>query len=560
MIFDKTTILGSSTEYKYFGSNLYNYKKIKTLKVEGFLIDDSIVDTESTANNAAIDGFLSTATMESVEINEEDFGTGKLTQISFSDDDLSPNLKKVSATIEIYEDPLTIDGGGGGDDSLNSLFTSANSTKFLESLSESFSFSESVSSKTFNYSVDILYLDDESNNPLALSQTLALALIDKALANQLIDGYNADPTEYKLYRTESIDEISRSYSLSHQYDFVKPLDGEESSTEVQFDKTIETSVSTDRNGITTVTEKGVIRNVGQIVNSSMSNLKTAATTQIETNSFARCQTAFSAFVGNAANTGITDTPYSAANPLVEKRISVVRDIDERNLTINYTVTYSNDISIQDTHSWSYNHEIKKTESFYLISERGQIVGDGKPFPVGNSSIDVAKTAWDTVYDGIKQRVETVFRDNTIEFRELFISSEDVNYSEIDGTITYAFTYSSEPKEGDPTQITTKNNVTHSYPVDLKNNFNILKDTQISQKLNLATVGNTTLNMQLRGQKETTFQDYIGFVNENISKYTPNEELIHISSAPKISFTPKKNLMTFSINWNWLREVADIDDI
>jgi len=557
MIFDKTTILGSSTEYKYFGSNLYNYKKIKTLKVEGFLIDGSVLGEESTANNTAIDGFLSTATMESVDINGKNFGTGKLTQISFSDDDLSPNLKKVSATIEIYEDPLTIDGGGGGDDSLNSLLSSTNSTKFLESLSESFSFSESVSSKTFDYSVDILYLDDETNNRLDLSQTLALALIEKALANQLIDGYNADETEYKLYRTENIDEISRSYSLSHKYDFVKPSSSEDATTH---DRTIETSVSTDRNGITTVTEKGVIRHIGTINATSMEELETEATNQIETDSFTRCETAFQGFDGDADNTGITSTPYGSPNPLVDKRISVVRDIDERNLTINYTVTYSNDISIQDTYSWSYNHEIKKTESFYLVSERGQIVGDGKPFPIGSSSIEVAKTAWDTVYDGIKERIEAEFKDNTIDFRQIFISTEDVNYSEIDGTITYAFTYSSEPKEGDPEKITTKNTVTHSYPVDLKNNFNILKDTQISQKLNLATVGNTTLNMELRGQKETTFKEYIGFVNENISKYTPDEELTHISSSPKISFTPKKNLMTFSINWNWLRKVADIDDI
>jgi len=549
MIFDKTTILGSSTEYKYFGSNLYNYKKIKTLKVEGFLIDGSVLEEESSTNIATIDDFLDTATMESVTINEVDFGTGKLTQISFSDDDLSPNLKKVSATIEIYENSIT-----AGDDGLNSLFASTN---FLESLSESFSFSESISNKSFNYSVNILYLDSETNDPLDLSQTLAIDLIAKALASQLIDGYNPSLTGYKLYCTENIDEISRSYSLSHQYDFVKRDTGED---DVNFDKTIDTSVSTGQDGITKVTEKGVIRHIGPITASSMGELKTEATTQIETNSFARCRTAFQGFDGDADNTGITSTPYDSPNQLVDKRISVVRDINERNLTINYTVTYSNDISIQDTYSWSYNCEIKKTESFYLISERGQIVGDGKPFPAGNSSIDVAKTAWDTIKADIQTRVETEFRNNTIDFRQIFISSEDVNYSEIDGTITYAFTYSSEPKEGNPEEITTKNTVTHSYPVDLKNNFNILKDKQISQKLNLATVGNTTLNMELRGQKESAFTDYATFVNSNISKYTPDEELLHISSAPKTSFTPKKNLMTFSVTWSWLREVADIDDI
>ena len=66
-------------------------------------------------------------------------------------------------------------------------------------------------------------------------------------------------------------------------------------------------------------------------------------------------------------------------------------------------------------------------------------------------------------------------------------------------------------------------------------------------------------MELRGEKESSFSNYIGFINSNVSSYTPDEEFLHIS-APKISFNPKKNLMTFSVYWNWLREFADIDDI
>ena len=107
------------------------------------------------------------------------------------------------------------------------------------------------------------------------------------------------------------------------------------------------------------------------------------------------------------------------------------------------------------------------------------------------------------------------------------------------------------------KITTKNTVIHSYPVDLKNNFNILKDISISQKLNLATIGKTTLNMELRGEREVTFSEYTSFINTTISKFKPKEDHVHIASSPKISFTPKKNSMTFNVEWNWLTEVADI---
>ncbi len=525
MNFDKTTILGSSTEYEYFGANLYNYRKIRTLKVEGFLIDADILEGNSAPNAAAIDAFLAVPTMEEVTINGEDFGTGKLTSISFSDDDLSPNLKKVSASIEIYEEGL--------EDS----FIVPTSTKFLESLSESFSFNRSASNKDFNYSVSILYLDDETNDPLPLAKTLAENLILEALSGELIVGY--DPSAYKLYSTESIDQISRSYSLSHQYNFVED-------PEDDCDYTLETSISTDGNGITTVSERGVVRGINE--SDPFGSAKSKASDLIDA-SYARCFTAFTTF---------TTGHYEKPQTLNTKQISVTRDINERSSTVTYTVVYSNDISIQGGYSWSYSNEIKKSESFYLISERGQIIGDGKPFPIGSSSIENAKTAWDGIKDRIEERVEKTFRDNTIDFREIYLSSEDTNYSEIDGTITYNFTYSSESREGDD-KITTKNTLTNSYPVDLKNNFNILRDKQISQKLNLATVGKTTLTMELRGEKESSFSDYISFINSNVSNYTPDEEFLHIS-APKTSFNPKKNLMTFSVDWNWLKELADIDDI
>ena len=524
MNFDKTTILGSSTEYEYFGANLYNYRKIRTLKVEGFLIDADILEGSSAPNVTDIDDFLQVPTMEEVTINDEEFGIGKLTSISFSDDDLSPNLKKVSASIEIYEEGLEDD------------FIVLPNTKFLESLSESFSFNRSASNKDFNYSVSILYLDDETTDPLALAKTLAEALINEALSGELVVGY--DPSAYKLYSTESIDKISRSYSLSHQYNFVED-------PEDDCDYTLETSISTDGNGITTVSERGVVRGIdGEDL---LGAAKSKASDLID-NSYSRCLTAFNVFI----------TGYETPQTLNSKKISVTRDINERSSTVTYTVVYSNDISIQASHSWSYSNEIKKSESFYLISERGQIIGDGKPFPIASSSIENAKTAWDEIKGGIEERVERTFRSNTIDFREIYLSSEDTNYSEIDGTITYNFTYSSESREGDD-KITTKNTLTNSYPVDLKNNFNILRDKQISQELNLATVGKTTLTMELRGDKESSFSDYTSFINSNVSNYTPDEEFLHIS-APKISFNPKKNLMTFSVNWNWLREFADIDDI
>ena len=554
MNFDKTTVLGSSTQYEYFGSNAYNYRKIKTVSLEGFLIDGTIIEGDSSDNTDIIDGFLDTTTIQEFTVNGRAFGTGKLVDISFSDQGVSPGLQQVSATIEVYEDGLDTSGGGGGSsEGVQSVFET-NEGKFLVSLDEVFSFNETASNKTFNYSVNINYQDDGGSDALTLSKTLAQALIDEAVANQLIDGYNEDATTYKKYCSESIDEISKSYSLSHQYNFVEALSS--GST----DSTSEISVAINQNGITTVSEKGVVRFIAGSDADSLTTLKTETQALIDS-SFTRCNSAFTAFVADE-----TPTAYNSPNSLVDKKISVIREIDERNLTINYTVSYSNDISIESTYNWSYNHEIKKSEGFYVISERGQVVGDGKPLPIGGScSIEQAKSAFNgTIKDGIEGRVETIFRSNTIDFREIHLINEDINFSEIDGTITYNFSYSSESREGTD-KITAKNTVTHSYPVNLKNNFNILgatdpTDSSISQKLNLATIGKTTLNMELRGEKEVTFGEYRAYINSNISKFQPTEEFVHIASSPKISFTPKKNSMTFGIEWNWLREVADVDVI
>ena len=114
MNFDKTTVLGSSTQYEYFGSNAYNYRKIKSVSLEGFLIDGAIIEGDSSDNRDIIDGFLDTTTIQEFTVNGRAFGTGKLVDISFSDQGVSPGLQQVSATIEVYEDGLDTSGGGGG--------------------------------------------------------------------------------------------------------------------------------------------------------------------------------------------------------------------------------------------------------------------------------------------------------------------------------------------------------------------------------------------------------------------------------------------------------------
>jgi len=517
MIFNTTTILGSSTQYEYFG-DLYNYRKKRTLEVEGFLIDPEVI--EGDADLESIEGYLSGDTLDSFTINGQDFGYGKLTKISFSDDDFIPNLKKVNATIEIYEE-TTAD------------FLVAEPTAFLENLSETFSFAESTSGKDFTYSVAIKYLNDSG---LSLAHDLALALIEEALSDgSLITGF--DPSEYKVYPTESIDLISNSYSLSQQYQFIKNGEGD-----LAYDYTLSTDINIGQDGITTVSENGVVRGIkGETAELILKEAEDGLTALIE-ESYERSSGAFTGFFGEE------DTPH----PLFDKKISLNKIYDKSTSTITYVVVYSNDPSVEFEGSWSYSNEISKSDGFYTVSESGKIIGDGIPFEAGVvSSLEKAKTIWLRVSGGIPARLEGLYGKSTTSITKLLFLSEDINYSEIDGSITYNVAWStSSGKEGDG-DITTKNTLTNSYAVELKNNFIILNDQEISQKLDLNTTGRTRLTMDLKGKKETTFGDYIGFVNANMGKYKPNNELIHISSSPQVSFNPNKNSLTFSIDWTWL---------
>jgi len=531
MNFDSATVLGSSTDYFYFGENTYNYKAKQNLNLEGFLIDSGILTGDSSSITSTIDGFLSTDTIEEVIINGEVFGEGKLLQLNFPYDNSSPNAKKINATLEIYKTG-----------NLVGFPVAPNSPQFLESLSENFSFSQdSEPKKSFNYSVDISYLDTEVNDPLGLAHSLASNLIDENLSSSLITDF--DPATYKSYSVEKADVISRTYSLSREYDLTTEGNN--------YDYNLNLSAKLGKDGVTTVTERGNVRGiVGADKDTLFQNAKDGMDDLIAS-SYSRNETYFDDFV----------SPLST-HDLFNKRISTNKTYNKYNGTAQYQIVYSNDPAINADYNWTYTSEIRKNEGVYSLSENGEIVGDGKPLPInGSSSIENAQSAWNTIQAGIENRIQSLYNSNSNDFRPLNLINQDVSYSELDGTITYGYGYSSESKEVDG-GISSKAIFSESLPVDLKNNFAILNDREIPQKLNLATVGSSDLRMELFGKKDTTYSDYKAYVNKNISKYYPSssfKELVYIKSAD-FTIDPRNNTAFLRATWNWNRRSEDIDEL
>jgi hypothetical protein len=144
---------------------------------------------------------------------------------------------------------------------------------------------------------------------------------------------------------------------------------------------------------------------------------------------------------------------------------------------------------------------------------------------------------------------------------LRLISKNVTYSEIDGSISYSYEYSNKNKEtiGD---ITSEVTVNENFPVESQNSFVILKSREIAQKLNLATVGTTNLNLNMFGTKDTTYNQFKQFVNNTITKFKPSsssKEIVYANS-PKMSFDPRNNKASFSVSWNWHRNLEDLDEL
>jgi hypothetical protein len=431
LLFNNVELLGYTHQNKFFGEKSFNYSVAKTISLQGF--------TVNLLNNNSIQSIVST--IESIKtlskdfvqvvINNTNYGQGKITELSFDNDNWVSSARFNATIVILDEIPIT---------NLSSEFNGLNlndkKLNLIKSFSESFSLNFDTQNKILDgdHSIEIQYDSNNKNiNLITFAQSLAKELL-KSLPSNLAEGNYNERTNYKVVHTENYNLVDGICG------FIKKFSYRTENVNKPYSIDITHSIELGEDGIAIVTENGEIKaeydkpslyeNALQGYNEQLSNF------------FSRSNTFFNSY----------KTKFKIVNNLNTSLIEKSTQINKFFGTINYTVRYDNDIKKKDP---NYLFEYTNTadlnqEGIWEISESGIITGIGyTATQIGtlnpSEKYRKAESAWTLIKSSIGQRVIT-FYNTTIKLNlSLNILSKRISRQAYNGVITYNYVYTNDQK-------------------------------------------------------------------------------------------------------------------
>lgn len=326
-----------------------------------------------TTRNIQVSGYgnppnpTSTGHLETITINGVNFGTGRILSVQkpagagVGQRGLDAGIRKFDATIEIFVE--------GNTDLTNFTTSTIPNLKYIDSFSEELS-SSVEENGNFKYTHNIrvkLLKHSNSFNPLDAAKDIANAIFtgtnyDTAipdLGNSIVYNRNG-----RKFYTESYNTITSECSFTKTY----TLSQKNPSTD--YTVTVNTKFTLNEAGNTDVTETGEILSLVDYP-----ALSTALTTEIG-GSFTRCNDFFNR-IQDYASDAIAVSPKIES--LFPQPVSVLKSIDIGGEKATYTVTYSNNKSIDVVNGYFIEEtSLRSKDSDVLtICYDGQIRSFGK---------------------------------------------------------------------------------------------------------------------------------------------------------------------------------------
>lgn len=514
------SLLGLNQSYRFLGAG-FNYSNSKQLSIEGSLndltalsgISGTWTDVYTVKNNP---------NFESVTLNGFNFGSGRLLTASFPEGN-DVRIKNYSLTVEVFETGNLFNLTGtyySGVDFSNAAY--------LQDFSESFSFNKKTNGGySYDHNASIQF-----NSGVGQLNAINAA---KLLAKSLFTGTNLGFVFYsgftnklgKRFYTENYNIIDNRCSFNETFDF--------DSNQGNYSLTRTNSFSLDEAGIITVAENGVIKGIER---PTYENAVNAINNSIN-GSYDRATGVFGYYA-----------PLNSY-PLLVEPINQSRSLNIFDNNLTYAISYSNNRANSGSYFWNYSQVLSKSNGISVLNENGNIVGRGGDKTVAYQN---AKNGFAAVKQGAFQRGLEFYVNNSLP-TGIFIESQTQSNSPFRGTIDYGFVFTNESVLVGTSgvkniRITESNN----NPVYLYTEFGIFNEKTIIQDQRNGTVGQKSLNLQLKGERGVALNTYlrnaVGVINARVPAGT-NTRIV----AAEYSFDENNSVADVNVGWEFNRNAV-----
>jgi hypothetical protein len=530
--FSNAKVLSYDHSNVYFGE-LFRYGSRKNIQIQGELY---ALENPSGVLPIweGISGFVESAVdYDNILINGVNFGPGRIDSITF-DPGLDIRRKNYQVSLTIFNSGNLFNLTGQYYSGLN--FNSL-PIHLLESFSEEFDFSYNNQKEgTFEQSINVRFVSGAANsgsqNPIQLAKLLASGLINSDPGFPLIISQFAGANVGdKKYVTEFYNHITNECAFTFTSKVYSGVSG--------YGFTYTHNLNVDQEGIYTVVENGKVFGLQEDL---WTNAEIGYDNEFP-NAYARSNSVYLAHQGS----GTLNSQYLSLGK-TSNRIAGL---------IDYSVSFSDNLNLNDTYIWEYTHDISKAEEcIFNVSEKGNIKGRNSDCS-SLTNYNNALTAWSSIQTGISGRSQIYYQDATSFTKPLKLVGRSESKSEIRGEISYDYAYTDNQYYSISGFKKIDYTVEDKLPVPLVSKYLIANVKEVVQPAHIATVGNRSVSLQIVGDSSKTITGYINFAKDYLNTLKPTGGDVFINDA-KYSFTPLDNIFNIQADWSFFGDKGFTD--
>ena len=516
------SLLSYNHRSEFFGDNNIRFKTTKELVVEGFILNTNLRSTSGIAQVwSGISGFeLQANNWQSFVIGGQSFGSGIINSISFTEE---PDVikKKYTANISIYET------GSTQNFPTTSYYSGINWTPFceIESLDEFITFDTDYEKSNYDHQINVKVLSSNISGSVTSAKAIAANLFASNNLTGFSGQYNYFNTGFKTTYTESYDLISAECSFNKKIEAFATITGN-----YTIGKTY--SFNRDENGIVNVSERGQIKALQKPYEPILYSAVQTATGSSYTN----CLSVFN-YYQELNNYALSTQPLVKGSSL-----NVLEG------TIDYEMIFTNDLNESGSYFWNYSHEFSMDDkSIITSSENGEIIGRGDK---GTNKYTLAVNGYDSINSAIQSRTSTLYNNYlsisqvTLPFPAQFVLvRKNESYNDYLGKVGYQWNFSNDPSISTGVFRKTDITVTEEARVPLTTSIIIPAFAEVEQNRGNLTIGHRRVVIELKGQKGTTFDQYL-----TQAKTLANTYNIGNMDDVRYTFNPNQNQFSLEVSF------------
>jgi hypothetical protein len=421
MDFQNVKLLTYDHKNNFWGNNGFKYGSTISFSINGYILDLANTSGVKDIFQACKSLSDSLGSYQEIIVNSVNYGTGKITDVSF-DSGNWVRVTEYNVSIEIIQEgDLSSFGGDEFDgDIISSIKSSA---EYLEEFTESYScdYSSNDNSVSGTHSIDVRMSTLFSGDKIDFAKNLASVLFSKTFLEKLSEITYSKPPEStrKDYYSENYDLISGACGFKRSFSFVN-------STSC-FSKKRSINLSFGEDGITNVNESNSIK--GECLSPTLfDSAETGFQSEIS-GVFSRCLEVFNTYKAS----------FGIQNDLINKELE--RGVKRNKFTgeIEYNVSFTNDKRRKGDYTFEYTLDLSRSEEgIWEAVEAGSVSGNDV---IGSEAkFNKAIAGYNTEKAGILGRLDAFYVGASPKpvGATLKLITRNLGYQPYEGVVSYSW--------------------------------------------------------------------------------------------------------------------------